>query len=128
MIRSAVFHFRAIGVYRRMNRRLRWGLGAGAVVEGPTVTPGSWGRRQSSAEALSSHRRTQGGSVHWRPGAGSCQDRRENSGASGPRQAESEAGPGARGDRRLQQEDVQGGLRAVGRCVQLEGTLRQDEN
>lgn len=50
MIRSAVFHFRAIGICRRMNRGLRWGLGAGAVVEGPTVTPGSWGRRQSSAE------------------------------------------------------------------------------
>ena len=43
------------------------------------------------------HRRTQGRSVPWRPGAGSCQDRQESSGTSGPCQGVSEAGPGARG-------------------------------
>ncbi|ELR47332.1 Coiled-coil domain-containing protein 48, partial [Bos mutus] len=65
----------------------------------------SWGRRQIWQLC-----RTQGGSIHWQPGAGSCQDRRENSGTSGPCQAVSEAGPGARAGRRLQQEeDVRGG-------------------
>ena len=121
MFRSAVFHFRAIGVSWQMNRGLSWGLRAGAVLEGPTVMPGSWGRRQIWQLC-----RTQGGSIHWSrelPGPeGELRNIWPLSGRVGGRAQGQSWPPPPAGGRCL------GGLRVVRRCVQLEGTLRQDED